>query len=126
MDDFLSEEACVPNLNAATIAGRVKEWKPVKIDEASGRITALSFTVGYQKTWPNGHTQEIPIRCYVSGAERIATLGWLNPGEVVLVQGEVTDKGAVYAYRLEWLSRPAREPGADDAYLAGMLTSKET
>jgi hypothetical protein len=125
MDDFLSEEACVPNLNAATIAGKVTEWKPLKISESSGKITALSFTVGYQKTWPNGAVQTIPIRCYVTGEERIEKLGWLKPDEVVLVRGEITNTGSIYALQLEWLSRPEREPGEDDAYLAGMLTSKE-
>jgi hypothetical protein len=36
------------------------------------------------------------------------------------VHGEVTDKGAVYALRLEQLSIPERVPGEDDEYLAGM------
>lgn len=41
-------------------------------------------------------------------------------GEVVLVHGEVTDKGAVYAHQLEQLSKPERVPGEDEEFLAGM------
>ena len=121
MSDFLTEAECVPNLNSATIAGQLKDWKPVKISKPDGMITALSFRVAYQKTWPNGSTQEIEITCYVTGEERIKKLGWLNhPDEFVLVRGEVTNKGAVYAHQVEWLSKPARERGEDDAYLAGV------
>jgi hypothetical protein len=121
MDDFLSYEDCIANVNIATIAGKVTDWKPVKIDP-SGMITALSFTIGYQKTWPNGGRSEIPIRCYVTGTERVQRLNWLNdPDPFVLVHGEVTDKGAVYAHQVEWLSRPPRAPGEGDAYLSGVL-----
>jgi hypothetical protein len=39
---------------------------------------------------------------------------------VVLVHGEVTDKGAIYAHQLEQLSKPARHPGEGDQFLAGI------
>jgi hypothetical protein len=115
MSDFLSEADCLPNLNAATIAGKV-----IKVEALTGKIPGLSFVVGYMKHWPNGGMQEIPIRCYVTGAERTVKLGWLTTGEVVLVHGEVTDKGAVYAHQLEPLSKPARQPDAGDQLLAGI------
>ncbi len=121
MSDFLTEAECVPNMNAATIGGKV-----LKVEALTGEATGFVFTIGYEKSWPNGHVQTIPIRCYVTGAERVEKLGWLKTGEWVLAHGEVTNKGAVYAHQLEWLSRPPCEPGEDDAYLAGMLTSRET
>ena len=49
--------------------------------------------------WPSG-VQEIPITCYVSGAERIEKLRWLKVGEVVLARGELTDKGSSTPIRL--------------------------
>lgn len=79
----------------------------------------MSFVVGYQKHWPNG-VQEIPIRCYVTGQERVDKLSWLKVGEIILARGEVADKGAVYAHQLEQLSRPARDAATDDAFLSGM------
>jgi hypothetical protein len=115
MDDFLTEQECLPNLNSATIAGKV-----LKVEPLSGKTSGLSVVVGYLKQWPNGGSQEIPLRCYVTGADRIEKLSWLKAGEVVLVKGEVTDKGAVYAHHVVQMSKPAREPGHDDAYLAGM------
>jgi hypothetical protein len=115
MGDFLTEEDCAPNLNSATLGGKV-----LKVDALPGEATGLTFTIAYKKHWPNGAVQTIPIRCYVIGAERVEKLSWLKPGETVLVHGEITNKGAVYAHQLEWLSRPMREPGEDDAYLAGM------
>jgi hypothetical protein len=121
MTDFLTEADCVPNLNSATLSGKVQ-----KVEALTGKVTGFAFIIGYKKYWPKGAVQTIPIRCYVTGPERVETLGWLKAGEVVLVHGEVTDKGAVYAHQLEWLSKPPREPGEDDAYLAGMLTSRET
>jgi hypothetical protein len=121
MEDFLSIEACLPNLNAATIGGQV-----LTVEALTGKATGLTFTIGYEKHWPNGNVQAIPIRCYVTGAERVEKLRWLKPGEWVLVHGEVTDKSAIYAYQVEWLSRPPREPGEEDAYLTGMLTSQAT
>jgi hypothetical protein len=121
MNDFLTWEDCVVNMNTATIAGEV-----LKVESLTGKATGFAFTIGYQKQWPNGNTQTIPIRCYVTGAERAEKLGWLQPGAWALVHGEVTDKGTVYARQLEWLSRPAREASEDDAYLAGILASNET
>jgi hypothetical protein len=115
MSDFLSEDECIPNMNTCTIAGRV-----IKVGPLQGKSVGISCVVGYQKHWPNGSTQEIPLRCYVTGQERIEKLSWLKAGEVVLVSGEVTDKGSVYAHRLEQLSKPEREPGDDDAYVRGM------
>jgi hypothetical protein len=35
----------------------------------------------------------------VTGAERLEKLDWLKVSQIVLVQGEVTDKGSVYAYQ---------------------------
>jgi hypothetical protein len=119
MDDFLSEADYVPNMNSATIAGKV-----IKVEPLTGKTVGLSFVIGYQKHWPSG-VQEIPIRCYATGAERLEKLRWLKAGEVVLISGEVTDRGSVYAHRIEQLSKPAREPGEDDEFLAGMQrTSK--
>jgi hypothetical protein len=120
MDDFLSVEACMPNLNTATIAGKV-----IKVEELKGKSVGLAFVVGFQKHWPSG-TQEIPIRCYVTGAERLEKLRWLKMGETVLVHGEVTDKGAVYAMQIEQLSKADRDLSEADAYLRGMSqTSKK-
>jgi hypothetical protein len=118
MADFLTEQDCAPNMNTAMIAGRV-----LRTERLKGKSEGLMFVVGYQKHWPSGGVQEIPIRCYVSGQERIDRLGWLKRGEMVLIQGEITDKNAVYAHRLEQLSKAEREPGEDDEYLAGMQKS---
>jgi hypothetical protein len=120
MDDFLSEEACAPNMNAATIAGKV-----IKVEPLQGKTVGMSFVVGYVKHWPSGGSSEIPLKCYVTGAKRVDKLSWLKAGEIVLIKGEVTDKGAVYAHQLAQLSRHEREPGEDDEFLAGMQrTSK--
>jgi hypothetical protein len=119
MSDFLTQEECAPNLNSATIAGKV-----IKVEALSSKTPGLRVTIGYQKTWQNGGTQEIPISCYVSGAERIAQLDWLKVGEVVVIHGEVTDKGSVYAHLIERPYHVAREPGEDDAFLAGMQRSQ--
>jgi hypothetical protein len=119
MTDVFTEADCVPNLNSATLSGKVRT-----VEALTGKVTGVAFTIGYQKHWPKGAVQTIPIRCYVTGPERVETLGWLKAGEVVLVHGEITDKGAVYAHRLEWLSRPERESGDDDAYLTGMQASQ--
>jgi hypothetical protein len=114
MDDLeITEQP--PNLNSATIAGKL-----IKVEPLTGKTPGLSLTIGYTKTWPNGGTQEIPIRCYVTGAERVEKYRELKPGAVILVHGEVTDKNAIYAHQLEWLSHPPRAPSKDDAYLAGM------
>jgi hypothetical protein len=120
MDEmFLTEADCAPNLNAATIAGKV-----ITVEPLSGKTTGLAFTVGYLKHWPNGGSQEIPVRCYVTG-ERVEKLkSWMKAGEVVLVHGEITDKNAVYGHQVEQLSKPERHPGADDEYLAGMPRSR--
>jgi hypothetical protein len=102
MSDVLTEQDCIPNLNAATIAGKV-----VKVEPLTGKTPGLALTIGYMKRWPNGGSQEIPIRCYATGAGRIEKLDWLKVGEVVLVHGEVTDKAAVYAHQIEQLSKPS-------------------
>ena len=115
MRDVLSEADYIPNMNTATIAGKV-----IKVEPLSGKTPGLSFVVGYVKHWRNGGTQEIPLRCYLTGPERIDKASWLRAGEVVLVHGEVTDKGAIYAHQLEWLSKPPRHPGEGDQFLAGM------
>jgi hypothetical protein len=119
MSDFLTEAECSPNMNAATIAGKV-----IKVEPLSSKTPGLSIVVGYMKQWPNGGSQEIPLRCYVTGATRLEKLGWLKVGEFILAHGELTDRGALYAHQLEWLSKPPREPGEDDAYLAGMQASQ--
>jgi hypothetical protein len=90
VSDFLTEQDCVPNLNVATLAGNI-----IKVEPLNGKTPGLSFVVGYMNTWPNRGTQEIPIRCYLTRAECVDKAKWLRPGEVVLVHGEVTDKGAV-------------------------------
>jgi hypothetical protein len=115
MSDFLSEADCAPNINTATIAGKV-----IKVEPLTGKTPGLSFVVGYMKHWPNGGTHEIPLQCYLTGAERIEKASWLKVGEVVLIHGEVTDKGAVYAHQLEQLSKPICQPGEGDQFLTGM------
>jgi hypothetical protein len=87
MSDVLTRKECVANLNTATMAGKV-----LKVEALTGKATGFAFTIGYEKHWPNGSVQTIPIRCYVTGAERVAKLRWLKPGEVVLVHGEVTER----------------------------------
>jgi hypothetical protein len=119
MSDFLTEADCVPNLNTATIAGKV-----IKVEPLHGKVPGLTFIVGYMKTWPSGGTQEIPIRCYVSGAARVDQLQWMKPGEVILAHGEITDRNALYCYQVEWLSKPEREPGEGDQYLTGLQRSQ--
>jgi hypothetical protein len=34
------------------------------------------------KHWPNSGTQEVPLRCYLTGPERIDKASWLKPDEV--------------------------------------------
>jgi hypothetical protein len=101
MDD--SYEDCLVNLNTVTVAGKV-----ASVEKISGKVPGLVFIISYQKHWPSGGVQEIPIRCYVSGEARIEKLDWLRPGEWVLAHGEVTDKGSIYAHQIEQLSRPSR------------------
>jgi len=115
MSDVLSEQDYLPNMNTVVIAGKV-----IKVEPLTGKTPGLAVTVGYIKHWPNGGSQEIPLCCYVMGTERLEKLGWLQVGEVVLVSGEVTDKGSVYAHRLEPFSKPARQTGEGDQYLAAM------
>jgi hypothetical protein len=115
-EHVFTEQDCMPNLNMATIAGKV-----ISVELLAGKTPGLRFVVGYTKTWPSGGTSEIPIRCYITGAEQVEKLSWLNTGEVVLIKGEVTDKNAVYAHVVQHLSKPEREPGSnDDAYVTGM------
>jgi hypothetical protein len=103
------------DMNVATIARKV-----IKVESLKGKPVGISFILGYQQHWANGSVQEIAIRCYVSGAERIEKLRWLKAGEVVLAHGEVTDRGSVYALQTEHLSKPERVPGENDESLAGM------
>jgi hypothetical protein len=119
MDDFLREEDCVPNLNTATIAGKV-----IKVEPIQGKSVGISFIVGYQKHWPSG-VQEISITCYVSGAERIEKLRWLKVGEVVLARGELTDKGSLYAHQIEQLSTPAKTSEDVDGFFARMAAETQ-
>jgi len=119
MSDFLTYEDCVVNMNTGTIGGRV-----IRVEPLSSKTSGLSIVVAYRKVWPNGGSQEIPLRAYVTGAERVEKLNWLKAGEWILAHGEMTDRGDLYAHRVEWLSRPAREPGDDDAFLAGALESQ--
>jgi hypothetical protein len=121
MREFLTEADCAPNLNSATVAGKVIEVKPL-----NGKVPAITFLISYQKCWPSGGVQEIPIRAYVSGAERVQQLSWMQPGETIVVVGEVTDRNAIYCHRVEWLSRPERQPGEDDEFLAGLQRSQAT
>jgi hypothetical protein len=55
----------------------------------------------------------------VTGAERLEKLDWLKVSQIVLVQGEVTDKGSVYAYQTQPLLTPERNLG-ENIYLRGM------
>jgi hypothetical protein len=114
MPDVLSEEDSLPNLNTCCLAGTVRTVHPLP-----GKTPGLSFVVRYLKHWPSGDTQEIGIPCYLTGQQRVEQASWVKPGEVVIVSGEVTDRGAIYAHRVQPWVRPPREPGADDEYLAG-------
>jgi hypothetical protein len=121
MNGFIDHKDCTPNLNTATIAGKV-----ITVEPWQGRVAVLMFTVGYLKTWPaSGDREEIKLRCYLTGKERIDHASGLQPGEVVLVHGEVTDKGAIYAHELERLSRSAYQSDEDDQFLAGMLRHQQ-
>lgn len=117
MTEFLDESECLPNMNSCTVAGKVVRAEPLQ-----GKTPGMAFTISYTKRWPSGGSSEIPIRCYMTGAERTEKLSWLKVGEVVLVAGEITDKNAVFGHRVERLSTPARDHGAEaeDAYLRGM------
>jgi hypothetical protein len=103
MNEFLNEEDCLPNLNSATVAGKV-----IKVERLAGKIAGLAFVIGYAKHWPNGGTQEIPIRAYTTGS-RVDTLGWLRVGETVLIRGEIAEKNGVYAREILHLSAPKRQ-----------------
>jgi hypothetical protein len=121
MEDYqpLRPEDLMPNLNSCTIAGKV-----IKIESIQGKAVGISFIVGYQKHWPSG-VQEIPIQCYVSGAERIEKLRWLKAGEVVLAKGEVTDKGGIYAHQVEQLSRSGRASEDIDGFFQRMAAETQ-
>jgi hypothetical protein len=106
MDEFLSEEDCRPNLNNVTLAGKV-----LKVERLAGKTSGIAFVVSYIKQWPNGGTQEVPIRAYTTG-RRVDTLGWLKPGETVLIRGEIVEKMGVYARELIQLSASERQVSA--------------
>jgi hypothetical protein len=53
----------MPNLNSCTVAGKV-----IKVEAITGKTPGMSFVIGYQKHRPSG-TQQVPIKCFVSGAE---------------------------------------------------------
>jgi hypothetical protein len=55
----------------------------------------------------------------VTGAERLEKLDWLKVSQIVLVQGEVPDKGSVYAYQTQPLLTPERNLG-ENIHLRGM------
>jgi hypothetical protein len=121
MDDTpLTEQDCAPNLNSATIAGKV-----IKVERLTGKTPGISFVIGYQKHWPSGGVQEIPIKCYVSGEARLEKLGWLKVGEVVLAHGEVTDKGGIYAHQLEQLSTAGRPSEDVDGFFQRMAAETQ-
>ena len=117
--DFQTEADCEPNLNSATIAGKV-----IKSEVIKGKTVGLVFIVGYQKHWPSG-TQEIPLRCYISGQERVENLRWLKAGEVVLVKGEVTDKGSVYAHQIEQFSKAGHDAEDLDGFFERMAQESQ-
>jgi hypothetical protein len=56
----------------------------------------------------------------MSGTERVEKFQWMKPGGVVLIYVEMSDRNAVYAHQIEWLSKPERVPGKNDTFLAGM------
>jgi hypothetical protein len=89
-----------------------------------------------KRFWVNSNTEiglvsitstslPIAIPCYLTRAERLEQASWLVTGELVLVQGELTDKAAVYAYQLQQLVRPPCGSGEGDEFLAGMQRSTE-
>jgi hypothetical protein len=111
-------EELAPNLNTATISGRL-----TKVEPMSGKTAGMTFEIAYRKTWPNGHTDLISIPCVVTGSERIDKIKSLKVGELVIVRGEATNRGNIYAFDVQpWIS-PVREAG-DDAYIAGMQRSR--
>jgi hypothetical protein len=100
-DQFLAEADHFPNLNSVTLAGVV-----TAVDRPAGQTPTLTFTISHRKHWPRG-TQAVPLTCLTTG-HRVAPLSWLQPGETVLVHGELTGEGTVYARTVERLSRPGR------------------
>jgi hypothetical protein len=90
-------EELAPNLNSWTGTGKVSKVEPL-----TGKTPGLAFTMDYKKIWPNGGTDIWPIRCYVSGAERVEKLKtWLKSNEVVVIRGELTNRSTIYAHVVE-------------------------
>jgi hypothetical protein len=112
--EFQTEADCLPNINNVVVAGKI-----VQVEPLAGKVVGLRFQLAYQKHWPDGHVQEIRIPCYLTGQARTDKADWLTAGEWVLVRGEVTDRGAVYALQIEQLSKATRSH-PDDAYLQGL------
>src|SRR5262245_11076591 len=121
MAEFLEYEDSVVNMNRATIAGEVLSVEPLK-----GKAVGVAFTIGYKKDWPNGKHSTERIPCYFTGTEKLEKWMWLKVGEWVVVSGEVNANGGVYAFQLEWLSKPrqTRQPGDDDPYVANMTSTE--
>jgi hypothetical protein len=109
-DSFLSEENCEPNLNSWVGAGRISKLEPLP-----GKTPGLAFTVDYRKTWPNGGHDIWPLRCYTSGAERVAQLQWMQLHSMVIVAGEVTNRNTIYARQVQpWTPAPKEDQAAWD------------
>jgi hypothetical protein len=57
--------------------------------------------------------------------ERIDKLRWLKAGEVVLVKGEVTDRGSVYVHQVEQLSASGRASEDVDGFFQRMAAETQ-
>src|SRR5262245_26109307 len=122
MEDYqpLGPEELAPNINTATVAGRV-----TKVEKLTGKTPGLSFIIAYQKHWPSGGVQEVGIKCYVSGESRLEKLAWLKPGAWALAHGELTSAGSVYAHRLEELSASGQPSDDLDEYFERMAIESQ-
>jgi hypothetical protein len=112
MDDYepLPVADLAPNLNSWTGAGKISKVEPL-----SGKTPGLAFTLDYKKVWPKGGKDTRPIRCYVSGKEKVEKLQtWLKINTVAIVRGELTNQATVYAHLVEPWFPPAKEEVLDE------------
>jgi single-stranded DNA-binding protein len=122
-DGFLSADEMRPNVNHATLAGRVgKKF----VRPSSDNHDALRFLVHVEKTLMDGRRITTAIPCCVAGKSAAAISAWLKADQTVAIEGELQrrrnastgDEGLeVYCRRIERLDPPApREPGDDDPW----------
>jgi hypothetical protein len=108
---FLTIADCQPNLNTYTGAGKVS-----KIEPLTGKTPGLALIIDYKKVWPAGHADIWPIRCYVSGAERVERLKWMKVHDKVVVRGEVTNRNTIYAHVVGPWSPPPKDEFDEDEF----------